>query len=111
MSDIILFEDIYEPIQFQVKNIKGETFDIETQFRTIEMNIEIEKLSGLKHDKDGKIIDLGITENEKICKLMTLMCGKNDKFWSQFQPETVKAIMEKLYEKEKEKYKKKLEKK
>lgn len=107
MSDIILFEDIYEPIAFKIKNNKGDIFDIETQFRTVAINIEIEKLSGFKLDKAVK----NLTENEKVCKAMVLLCGKDEIFWTQFHIDTLNNIMSKIKDLEVEKYKKKLEKK
>jgi hypothetical protein len=104
---MLIFEDIYEPIKFQIKNRDGEVFDCQTQPRTIKDNIEIEKLGQIKFDDDGKIIDSDVTVNEKSLKMLVLMCGQTEEFWSQFSDVAVTAVIQKIVELEKERFKKK----
>jgi hypothetical protein len=98
-EEMMLFEDIYEPIKFQMKNNKGEVFNCETQFRSIDVNLQIQKLS-----KDPK------NQLENAIKMMVLMCGQSPEFWGQFSDEKLLEVTQKVVEAERNKYKKKMEK-
>jgi hypothetical protein len=104
---MLIFEDIYEPIKFQMKNKAGEIFDCQTQYRSIKENIEIEKLGKIKFDDNGNIIDSDITVNEKSLKMMVLMCGQTEEFWSQFSDVAITTVITKIVELERDRFKKK----
>jgi hypothetical protein len=105
MGDVMIFEDIYEPIKFQMKNINGELFDCETKFRTTADNILLEKLGKYEYDEKMQLIGEGY--NERALKMAVIYCGKDEKFWEQFSGNSLNNMILKLAEKEKEKYKKK----
>jgi hypothetical protein len=107
MENNLIFEDIYEPIKFQMKNFKGEIFDCQTQFRTMEDNIEMEKLTKIEYDEEGNIKTQDGGINEKTLKMMVRMCGQTEEFWKQFSSEAIINVINKVRELEKEKYKKK----
>ena len=52
MENDLIFKDIYEPIKFKMINFKGEEFECQTQFRTMEDNIEMEKLTRIEYDEE-----------------------------------------------------------
>jgi hypothetical protein len=103
---MLIFEDIYEPIKFQMK--KGDdVYDCQTRYRTIQDNIEIEKLGKIKFDDDGNMVDGDITVNEKSLKMMVLMCGQTEEFWGQFSDMAITTVITKIVELERERFKKK----
>lgn len=136
MSDLI-FEDIYEPIKFQMKNKSGEVFDCQTQFRSTADNIEIEnlwktenskyntKFRALKNDFKTQLItqeefDIqneklegmkadGEIMNEKTLTIMVKTCGQTIEFWGQFSTDALSAVLQRLMKIEAEKYKKKMD--
>ena len=112
MENNLIFEDIYEPIKFQMKNQKGEVFDCQTQFLSVEDNMEIEKMVKLEFDENGNIKgQKDKSVNEKLLELMVKQCGQTQEFWRQFSYNGLTTLMSRLNELEREKYKKKLEKK
>ena len=107
MEKNLLFEDIYEPIKFQMKNIKGEIFDCQTQFRTLEDNIALEKLGKMELDENGNIKN-GTSLNEQTIEMMVKLCGQTIEFWKQFSDWAVLQIIQKITELEKDRFKKKI---
>lgn len=103
--EVLIFEDIYEPIKFQMKNVKGEIFDCQTQFRSMEDNAEMEELTQIEYDDEGNLINKGI--NQKTLKMMVKMCGQTEEFWKQFSSDAIIQVINKVRELEREKYKKK----
>lgn len=112
-NNSFIIEDIYEPINFQMKNKKGEIFDCQTQFRTTEENIKIEKLINPvipRYDKNEKLLneaELNETKSERTTKAMVIFAGKDVKFWRQFSDNAIALTIETINKHEAGKYKKK----
>jgi hypothetical protein len=104
MNDLI-FEDIYEPIKFQMKNKQGEIFDCETIFRSTEDNIKLEEISKYEYDEEGKLKGSGY--NKRTLEMAVIYCGMTEDFWKQFSSNAISKMITTLSNKEKEKYKKK----
>jgi hypothetical protein len=101
-NEILLFEEIYEPIKFQMKNSKGEIFDCQTQLRTIEDELKLEKIeNSIRKEKTA----LGVYT--KLCEMITVIAGKDFNFWKTFSRDAIQATITKIMDMEKEKIKKK----
>ena len=107
MENDLIFKDIYQPVKFKMINFKGEEFECQTQFRTMEDNIEMEKLTRIEYDEEGNVKIQDGSINEKTLKMMVRMCGQTEEFWRQFSSSAIIDVINKIRELEKEKYKKK----
>ena len=109
MENDLIFEDIYEPIKFKMVNVKKEEFECQTQFRSIENNIELEELTKIEYDEKGhiKYDENQKSINKKNLRMMTIMCGQSEEFWGQFSNDAIIKVINKIRDLEQEKYKKK----
>jgi hypothetical protein len=85
----MLFEDKFEPIKLELKNKKGEVFQLETLFLNSKDQKEIELI--LKSDKYE-------TETERGLELLIKKIGKNQKFWEQFSQKVLLKVIRYLNE-------------
>jgi hypothetical protein len=76
----MLFEDKYEPIKIELKNRKGEVFEVETLFLTSEQERAIELIM-----KDPNIE----TMTDKSYKVLEIKFGKKAQFWKQFSNDLI----------------------
>jgi hypothetical protein len=70
------FEDNYNPIEIDIKNNKGELFELKSNMITLD---EIDKISDIEKDKELK-------KNPalQVIRIMQIVFGKDEKFWKQF---------------------------
>jgi len=69
-----IFREIFTPEEFEIYNLKGEAFKVQSLFMDSEATNKIEHL----------IKDKELTNTEIIHQILILRIGKDEAFWKQF---------------------------
>jgi len=87
------FKDIYKPITVEIENIKGETFKLESRFKTLEDTRNIEIML-----QDPKRL-----ESDKLIEIMIALFGKDEIFYRQFSVEILTEVSKYMRDESKKK--------
>lgn len=94
----MIFEEFFEAEEIVLKNTKGEEFKLSTKMLTVEDYIKIDEFSSItEKSKDTKEIF------ETVIKMMIIMLGKDETFWTQFSPTLLSKVNSYLLSKENKK--------